>query len=97
MRQKNPALCPYPVFPESGGLFAWGTTVQGDHFFWLTSDPDPIEWPVAVWYRGQFPETPWRRYNMRFVAFLLHALSGDDPHMRDMLDWPNEPVWAQSS
>ncbi|MFJ9456312.1 hypothetical protein ACIRST_14625 [Kitasatospora sp. NPDC101447] len=97
MRQDDPALCPYPFLPEPGGLLCWGATVQGDHFFWLTSDPDPMEWPVVVWFRGQFPKTPWRKYEMRFVAFLLHALSGADRDLHDLLDWPAEPIWRRTS
>lgn len=90
----RPDACPYPFWPETGGLLMWGATYQGDHFFWLTSDPDPMEWPVVVWFRGSLE---WRRYNMRFVAFLLHALSGDDEDMRELLDWPDAPVWAPPS
>ncbi|MFJ9776799.1 hypothetical protein ACIRVF_37140 [Kitasatospora sp. NPDC101157] len=96
MRDKDPALCPYPLLPESGGLLHWGGTVQGDQFFWLTSDPDPMEWPVVVWFRGKDPRDAWRRYDMRFVAFLVHALSGEDQDMRDLLDWPDEPVWRRA-
>ena len=96
MRQDDPALSPYPFRPEPGGLLCWGSTVQGDYFFWLTSGDDPMEWPVIVWFRGQFPDTPWRRYNMRFVAFLLHALSGVDRDLHDLLDWPAEPIWSRA-
>ncbi|TDU05525.1 hypothetical protein EDD99_4041 [Streptomyces sp. 846.5] len=94
MRAHDPNACPHPFWPEPGGLLLWGATYQGDHFFWLTSDPDPMEWPVVAWFRGSLE---WRRYNMRFVAFLLHALSGDDREMRELLDWPDAPVWAPPS
>jgi hypothetical protein len=50
-----------------------------------------MEWPVVAWFRGSLK---WHRYNMRFAAFLLHALSGDDRDMRELLDWPDAPVWA---
>lgn len=34
-------------------------------------------------------------YNKRFVGFVLHALSGDDEEMRDLLDWPQQqPIWT---
>ena len=97
MREEDPALCPFPIFPEKGGLLAWGGTVQGDQFFWLTSDPDPMEWPVVAWFRGKDLERAWRRYNMRFLAFLLHALAGEDPDMRELLDWPDEPIWRAAT
>lgn len=94
MREEDQALCPYPFLPEPGGLLHWGGTVQGDQFFWLTGDPDPMEWPVVVWFRGKDLRQAWRRYEMRFVAFLLHALSGQDPDMHELLDWPEQPVWT---
>ena len=97
MREEDPAQCPHPVFPEPGGLLAWGSTFRGDQLFWLTSGPDPMEWPVVVWFRGRHGDSPWRRYTMRFVAFLLHALSGDDPDLRDLLDRPDQPVWGRPS
>lgn len=27
---------PRPLFPDAGGLLAWGSTDESDHFFWLT-------------------------------------------------------------
>ncbi|MBD0676020.1 hypothetical protein [Streptomyces sp. CBMA156] len=41
MREDSPDLCPYPVYPEPGGLLCWASNYYGDHCFWLTEGDDP--------------------------------------------------------
>lgn len=42
---------PYPLWPASGGLMAFGGTDDGDVLFWLTRGA-PQDWPVVFWDRG---------------------------------------------
>lgn len=42
---------PYPVWPEPGGLMAFGGTDNGDVLSWLQRGM-PDEWVVVVWDRG---------------------------------------------
>ena len=39
----------YTFHPEADGLFPWGSSNQGDMFFWRMSGPDPDEWPAVVY------------------------------------------------
>ncbi len=43
--------CPYPMWPDPGGLLPFGGTDEGDEFFWLMCGP-PDDWRVVVWDRG---------------------------------------------
>lgn len=68
----------YPVYPDPGGLLAWGSNIDGDVFFWLTEDPDPDRWPVVMWARG--PAT-MIRFDGGMVDFLVSVLSGEHPQI----------------
>jgi hypothetical protein len=39
----------YPLHPAEDGLIPWGSSNQGDLFFWHTNDPDPDRWPAVVY------------------------------------------------
>lgn len=39
--------CPYPLYPEPGGLLPFGRTDNGDALFWQTVG-EPDKWPVVV-------------------------------------------------
>ncbi len=39
--------CPYPLYPEPGGLLPWGVTDNGDVLFWLTEGCSD-EWSVVI-------------------------------------------------
>lgn len=45
--QLGEAECPYPLYPETGGLLPWGATDNGDVFFWLTGG-HPDTWIVIL-------------------------------------------------
>jgi hypothetical protein len=40
-------LVPFPLYFEPGGLFPWGTTVNGEELFWKTDD-NPDRWTMVV-------------------------------------------------
>jgi hypothetical protein len=79
----------YPVLPDPGGLLAWGSTDDGDCFFWLTQDPDPDRWPVVLWSRC---EEAAHRFDGGMVEFLLAVLRGEHPASA-WLSGP-EPRWT---
>ncbi|GAA4094224.1 hypothetical protein GCM10022248_76070 [Nonomuraea soli] len=35
------------MWPEPGGFFLWGSTIDGDHLGWMTSGV-PEQWPVML-------------------------------------------------
>ena len=39
--------CPYPLFPDSGGILTWGVTDNGDVLFWLTQG-EPDKWITVI-------------------------------------------------
>ncbi|MDP9843621.1 hypothetical protein J2853_002832 [Streptosporangium lutulentum] len=47
-REQYPDECPYPFYPEPGGLLEWAGTDNGDSLCWLT-DGEPDSWKVVVW------------------------------------------------
>ncbi|GAA2858583.1 hypothetical protein GCM10010517_17040 [Streptosporangium fragile] len=38
---------PFPIYPEPGGVYPWGSTDNGDYLLWLT-DPDPGRWTIVI-------------------------------------------------
>ncbi|THA79274.1 SMI1/KNR4 family protein [Streptomyces sp. A0642] len=66
----------YPVFPESGGLLAWGASIDGDEFFWHTQG-QPDEWTVVVAGRND----DWFHYEGSLSSYLAWLCSGTaTPH-----------------
>jgi hypothetical protein len=82
----------YPMYPDPGGLWAWGGDLEGNKYFWQTADPDPSRWPIVMWARG--PATT-HRFEQGMVAFLAAALSGSHP----VVTWMAKPrvKWTMSS
>lgn len=65
--------CPYPVFPEVGGLIPWGFTDNGDLLLWL-AEGESESWPVVI-SEGRGPI--FERYEESTTSFLLKLVSGD--------------------
>ncbi|MEU9080707.1 hypothetical protein [Kitasatospora sp. NPDC048538] len=94
MREEDFDLCPFPIYPEAGGLLVWAANYNGDFCFWLTEGADSSRWPVIVWLRGRFPNS-WMRYDMGMAEFLLLVISGDDPEVADLAFRDSSaPVWV---
>ena len=68
--------CPYPVYPEAGGLLAWAKNDESDHIFWIMEGDDPDAWPQAVWFRQL---DRWERFEGGMTDFLVAALDGTFP------------------
>lgn len=45
-RNSKPEKCPYPFYPEPGGLLPWAGTDNGDRVCWLT-EGQPDGWTVV--------------------------------------------------
>ncbi|WP_053646676.1 SMI1/KNR4 family protein [Streptomyces sp. XY431] len=61
-------------------LLIWGETGAADTLCWITTDPDPDRWPVAVYSRMNLE---WSVYPCGMAEFLLKML-------RD--EWPQCPI-----
>ncbi len=71
-RRTHPDKCPYPFYPEPGGLLEWAATDNGDRLCWLTGG-EPDSWTTVVWNpRGWYYEA----HDLSAVEFLLAWLNG---------------------
>jgi hypothetical protein len=57
-------------------MLVWGQTNSADSLCWVTSDPDPDRWPVAVWERQG---GGWKVHDCGITEFLLRLLRSDFP------------------
>ncbi|MFE3875766.1 hypothetical protein ACFXPX_15385 [Kitasatospora sp. NPDC059146] len=71
-------------------LLIWGWTAAADTLCWVTTDPDPGRWPVAVYSRGQLE---WSVYPCGMAEFLLKLLRNEwrpwpisDSSLQDLVD-----------
>ena len=66
--------CPFPIFPEPGGLLPAGGDTNGGSIFWITDGP-PGEWSLVLYdWRGGYV---YERHRMSLVDFLVGWLSGE--------------------
>jgi hypothetical protein len=70
----DPRLCPFPTFPEPGGLLPLGVDLNGGRSFWLM-EGEPDNWPLIL-----YPDwSEIERHDMPLVDFLVLWLSGALP------------------
>ncbi|MGW5640271.1 hypothetical protein [Streptomyces sp. NPDC003832] len=55
-------------------MLLWGGTNGADALCWVTSDPDPDRWPVAVWTRQG---GGWAVHECGMTEFVARVLEGD--------------------
>ena len=60
---------PYPLSPEPGGLYPWGSTDNGDWLYWLTNG-EPDSWRVIG-----FSNSGWAEFSGTMTEFLVAVLS----------------------
>jgi len=62
--------CPFPAYPEKGGVVAFGATPDGDTLLYRTARK-PEDWRIVTWSRvgGR-----WREHEHGFVDFVLELL-----------------------
>jgi len=64
---------PHPIYPAPGGLLPWGTTGNGDSYFWVTEPADePDRWPIAIFDRGD--PSHWLSHPGPMTRLLVEAL-----------------------
>lgn len=78
--------CPYPLWPDPGGLLPFGRTDNGDQFFWLCRGAPP-DWRVVVWDRGMLE---YEMFDCDLTDFLAGIVTGDikpKAFPDDLLPW----------
>ncbi|MEU2632791.1 SMI1/KNR4 family protein [Kitasatospora sp. NPDC007106] len=80
---------PTPVFPDPGGLLPWGWNSNHNQCCWLTTGPDPEQWPVAVFYDDRLDH-----FGGGFVEFLLTVLTGGYAAEAELLVRADPDVWG---
>jgi hypothetical protein len=66
-------VCPFPPYPEPGGLLPVGGDTNGGSAFWLM-EGRPANWPLVIIPHGLMPI---ERHAMPLVEFLVRWLSGE--------------------
>jgi hypothetical protein len=79
--------CPFPLWPEPGGIYPWTEGGDDATFFWLRTGPDPSSWPV-VWCHGE--DILWERFDGPATEFLI-ALVNDEIDSRRL----GSPIFPQ--
>lgn len=83
-REDYPEEFPYPLYPEPGGLLAWGESGRGELLCWLVEGA-PDEWPVVLW---DMRNSYYNVYHDGAVGLLLMLLREDG--RKPWLDQPRE-------
>jgi len=73
VRRQYPEDIPFALYPESGGLFPWGITDNGDTLYWLTQGPSG-RWPTVI-LQARDPES--ERHNLQMSTLILRFLRGE--------------------
>lgn len=63
----------YVPYPEPGGLICWGSSCDGDGFYWRTSGGSPDLWGIVV--RGANDD--WHEFSGSLTAYLAGLVSGE--------------------
>jgi hypothetical protein len=72
----GPDLCPFPCFPEPGGLLPFAGDTNGGNLFWLTRG-EPDDWTLVIFdWRGGWD---YQEYPLGLVRFLAEWISGRMP------------------
>ncbi|MER7503619.1 hypothetical protein AB0L05_15620 [Nonomuraea pusilla] len=80
VREDSPEDFTLAMWPEPGGFFQWGSTIDGDAMGWMT-EGEPEQWPVMVITHGDdeelLPETmtEWLAGWATGARFGAHALT----------------------
>jgi hypothetical protein len=75
-RSGGPKNCPFPTFPEHGGILPAARDTSGGDLFWLTLGA-PEQWTVVLFDWGGGWE--YEQHAMGLVKFLAERISGRAP------------------
>jgi hypothetical protein len=71
-----PEQCPFPTYPEPGGLLPVAGDTNGDNLFWLT-EGHPDQWSLVHYdWRGGWE---YQQHRKSLVGFMVDWLSGRMP------------------
>ncbi|MGA4840063.1 hypothetical protein [Streptomyces sp. G45] len=65
----------YVPYPEAHGLLPWGSSSEGDIFYWKTSDEGPDSWTILVSGRND----DWCEFQGSLTEYLAGLVSGAVP------------------
>lgn len=95
LREDSPEDFTLAMWPEPGGFFRWGSTIDGDAMGWMT-EGEPEQWPVMVITHGDDEEllqesmTEWLAgwaTGARFGASALTDEAGGHPLICEPFSW----------
>lgn len=64
--------CPYPLYPQSGGLLPWGYTENGNRLYWRTVG-EAENWPIVV---NEARGPQFEEFDHTMHGFLVKLLTG---------------------
>lgn len=82
-----------PVFPDPGGLLPWGVSSNHDYCCWLTTGPDPEQWPVAVFGEGR--DGKLDHFDGGFAEFVAAVITRNYAHEDEFLIRPDPEKWGE--
>jgi len=88
LRDEFPKYHPWPLFPESDGLFPWCTTDNGDYILWRTKG-DPNNWTTFIY---EIRGTTRQDCPYGVSSFLYRWLIGDI----EVEIFDREPIFEQN-
>ena len=65
--------CPFPVYPERGGILPCALTDNGDVIFWITNG-NPNEWNIII---NESRGPDYESINLNIVDFITYFISGE--------------------
>jgi len=65
--------CPYPLYPEPGGLLPWANTLDGDALFWNTHGT-PEAWSIVI---GEVKSKEFETFELSTTSFLRQVITGE--------------------
>jgi SMI1-KNR4 cell-wall len=75
VNEHRPGEVPFPIWPEPGGLLAWGGTDSGVMCLWLTSHDDADQWPIVI---RDAHRSEWFTHRGPMSWFLSDVLDGSE-------------------
>ena len=86
-RDPYPDWYPVAIYPEPGGLLGWGSDGGGADYYWVTSDPDPDRWTIAV--AGRPVSDPWVQVHPVGLTGYLAGLTSGSISAAALSGWPS--------